>query len=301
MELSRPDELGIERMDFNHPDRSFSGARVQDLTRVEISVTNLEAGRRVLDQLRRDGFVTEEGSLGESGGRYTARVGGHQVSIHIGVVASLPSQSQARPLSRVETARHGYEMAWNHMGYWQQPAGENGMIPILRGDQVSVLEVRGDLPAPQGLFARTGGDVARIIDDPRASQRLTGMIRILQAIHDRCPPADRRRAIINEALLRVRTELGESTSGSASIPHLWMTLGRAIVEVGAYEQALPNGIRERTRVLPQVLSIQREVPIEHHVQRYTATPDNPNEYNIAEANDAWVYRWSEADAAVARP
>jgi hypothetical protein len=55
------------------------------------------------------------------------------------------------------------------------------------------------------------------VTDAQARERLNGMLQTLQAIYDRCPAGDSRRAVIETAVQRVRGELNQSASGTASL------------------------------------------------------------------------------------
>ncbi len=292
-----PDRVGAINIDFAQPQNSFARTPAVEMVRYGVSVADAAAGQRVLDKLTSDGLLSS-GQTFDGSDRVVSvdvpfyrvlngtrvMVGHHHVAVRIHVDPSL-STASAAPLSRVDAAAHGYELAWNRNGLWHEPVPGNSRFPILTGDQVSVLEARGDLPAAQGTFADTGTAVTAAITDAPARERFDGMLRTLQGIYDRCPAGDPRRAIIDTALQNVRTELGESASGGASIPHLWMTMSQAFVDVAARDGALP----ERDRVLPRVLRIQNEMPI----QKYIPT----SEYDVAYANARWQYRWSPADAA----
>jgi tetratricopeptide (TPR) repeat protein len=298
MVWARPEDGLDLSLDLADPQNSFSKVSSQELVSVDVGVADRQAGQRVVEQLSGDHLIPSKARFEGDGGIFEAEVpirriegertvtGTHRVTVRIHVDTSLAAR--AAPLSRVDAASHGFELAWNNGVYWTDPVHGNGRVPILRDHQVAVLEVRSGLRAILGTFADASSDVAQKVTDAPARERLNGMLQILQAIHDRCPVGDPRRAVIDASVSKVRAELGQSSSGSASIPHLWTTMSRAIVDVAAHDGTLPEG----ERVLPRVLRIEREVSIAQNI------PSSDYDQALAAR---WRYRWASSDAARVSP
>jgi hypothetical protein len=141
MEWTRPEAgMGVN-MDIAQPETSFSRSSPQDLVRADVSVADAAAGQRVLARLQADGLVPASARFDGTSGVFNADVpfrrseggrtvtGTNRVSIRIHVDANLAAQPVSAPLSRVDAASHGYELAGTTAAIGPIPFTATGVSP----------------------------------------------------------------------------------------------------------------------------------------------------------------------------